>query len=96
MSQQTQEEKKQINISDLDLALTTSSAFFKPEDGKTYVLRIDPTDPVEMIKNPRFADKNGYIPTRFEFMITHANNGAQQKWTVSKTVARAKTKLLWK
>jgi hypothetical protein len=78
----------------ITLSLTTSGNFFKPVDGKTYVIRINPEDPVEMIKNERFADKNGYILTRFEFSITHIENGAQQKWAVSKTVCKQITDIL--
>jgi hypothetical protein len=66
----------------------TTSAYFKPEPEKTYVIRINPEEKVEIIKNPRFADKDGYIPTRFEFRIKHVNNDAEQLWTVSKTVCK--------
>ena len=27
-----------------------------------------------MVKNPKFADKDGNVPTRFEFRIKHINN----------------------
>jgi hypothetical protein len=40
---------------------------------------------VEIVKNPKFADKDGNIPTRFEFKIYHVNNGAEQLFTTSKT-----------
>lgn len=76
------------NLSQLDLTLVTTSAYFKPEDGKTYMIYINPEDKVEMIKNPKFADKDGYIPTRFEFHIKHIDNNANQLWTVSKTVCK--------
>src|SRR5215204_1035883 len=81
-------EKAQSNLSNLDLTLTTTSAYFKPEPEKTYVIKVNPEDKVEMVKNPKFADKDGYIPTRFEFKITHPNNGAEQLWTVNKTVCK--------
>ena len=76
------------NLSELDLTLVTTSAYFKPEDGKTYVIKINPEDKVEMIRNPKFADKDGYIPTRFEFHIMHIDINAKQLWTVSKTVCK--------
>lgn len=76
------------NLSELDLTLVTTSAYFKPEDGKTYVIKINPEHKVEMIRNPKFADKDGYIPTRFEFHIMHIDNNAEQLWTVSKTVCK--------
>ena len=69
-------EKALSNLNDLDLTLVTTSAYFKPEDGKTYVIQINPEDKVEMIKNPKFADKDGYVPTRFEFHIKHIDNNA--------------------
>jgi hypothetical protein len=68
-------EQARNNLSELDLELVTSSEFFKPEPEKTYVIRINPENKVSMVKNPKFADKDGYIPTRFEFKITHPNNG---------------------
>jgi hypothetical protein len=86
--QQKQSEKARSNLSQLDLQLVTTSAYFKPEPEKTYVIRTDPENKVEMVKNPKFADKDGYIPTRFEFKITHPNNGSEQLWTVSKTVCK--------
>ena len=91
--EQKEEQKSKLsdtdkNLSELDLTLVTTSAYFKPEDGKTYVIQINPEDKVEMIKNPKFADKDGYIPTRFEFHIKHIDNNAEQLWTVSKTVCK--------
>lgn len=89
-----QEEKQKIsdkaltNLSDLDLTLTTTSAYFKPESDKTYVIYINPEDKVDMVKNPKFADKDGNVPTRFEFHIKHINNDAHQIWTISKTLCK--------
>jgi hypothetical protein len=79
-------DKALSNLSMLDLTLVTTSAYFKPEDGKTNMIYINPEDKVEMIKNPKFASPDGYIPTRFEFHIKHIDNNAEQLWTVSKTV----------
>lgn len=92
-TQQTREETKlseraKNNLSELDLEIVTSSNYFKPEPEKTYVVRINPEDKVGMVKNPKFADKDGYIPTRFEFKVTHPNNGVVQTWTVSKTLCK--------
>src|SRR5215204_3260934 len=86
--QQKLSEKARQNLSELDLELVTTSAYFKPEPEKNYVIRTDPENKVAMVKNPKFADKDGYIPTRFEFKITHPNNGAEQLWTVNKTVCK--------
>jgi hypothetical protein len=81
-------DKALSNLSELDLTLVTSNAYFKPEDGKTYMIYINPEDKVEMIKNPKFASPDGYVPTRFEFHIKHINNNAEQLFTVSKTVCK--------
>ena len=43
---------------------------------------------VEIVKNPKFADKDGNIPTRFEFKIYHVNNGAEQLFTTPKTLCK--------
>jgi hypothetical protein len=81
-------DKAQSNLSELDLTLTTTSAYFKPESEKTYVIYINPEDKVDMVKNPKFADKDGNVPTRFEFHIKHINNDAHQLWTISKTLCK--------
>jgi hypothetical protein len=83
--------KAKSNLSQLDLELATSSHFFKPEPQKTYVIRINPEDKVEKVENTRFAyqDPNTgqtKVPVRYEFKIMHVDNGAEQLWTVSKTV----------
>jgi hypothetical protein len=82
--QQKLSERARNNLSELDLELVTSSAYFKPEPEKTYVRQ----DMISMVKNPKFADKDGYIPTRFEFKIQHPNNGVEQTFTVSKTLCK--------
>jgi hypothetical protein len=88
IQEQKLSEKARNNLTALDLEIVTTSAYFKPEPEKTYVIKVNPEDKVEMVKNPKFEDKDGYIPTRFEFKIAHANNGAEQLWTVSKTVCK--------
>jgi hypothetical protein len=87
-NQKTISERAKHNLSDLDLELVTSSNYFKPEPEKTYVIRINPEDKVSMVKNPKFADKDGYVPTWFEFKVTHPNNGVEQTFTVSKTLCK--------
>lgn len=76
------------NLSELDLILTTSNTYFKPEPEKTYLININPEEKVETVCNPKFADKDGNIPTRFEFKIKHVNNNAEQIFTVSKTLCK--------
>jgi hypothetical protein len=92
-------DKARSNLSELELELVSGSAFFKPADGKTYLIHINPEDHVERVENPRFAvkdPKTGEMktPIRYEFKIQHPNNGAEQLWTVSKTVAMRLTELL--
>src|SRR5215207_7634509 len=84
-------EKARSNLSQLDLELATSTAWFKPESGKKYLIKINPEDRVEKVESPRFAyqdPKTGEtkVPVRYEFHIVHVNNNAEQLWTVSKTV----------
>ena len=75
------------NLNELDLILTTSSAYFKPEPERTYLIKINPEEKVEIVRNPKFADKDVNIPTRFEFKIKHVNN-TEQIFTVSKTLCK--------
>jgi hypothetical protein len=81
-------DKAQSNLSELALTLVTASQWFKPEPEKTYIIRINPEDKVNMVKNQKFADKDGYVPTRFEFKILHPDNNVEQTFTVSKTLCK--------
>ena len=95
MQQSIKQEQKQ-KISDKALEqpqrtrpnLNDNVPYFKPEAEKTYVIKINPEDKVDMVKNPKFADKDGNVPTRFEFRIKHINNDAHQLWTISKTLCK--------
>ena len=75
------------NIDEIEQELETSSQYFKPKPGKTYIIRMDPqNDKIVPIENERFKDAQGKPIKRYECKITHVNNGKEQKWTVSKTV----------
>jgi len=90
MSQEQQQEPEQIVIDNLrfiEEEIETSSPYFKPKPGKTYVIRLDPkNDKIVPMENDRFKDANGKPIKRYQFKITHVNNGRQQLWDTSKTV----------
>ena len=75
-------DKALSNLSELDLTLVTTSAYFKPEDSKTYVIKINPEDKVEMIKNPKFADKDGPYPNKVR--VSHHAYRQQRKSTMDR------------
>jgi hypothetical protein len=82
-------EEVQSNIDEIELDVITSSAYFKPKPGTAYVIRVDldkPGHKIKPVENPRFTDAKGKPLKRYEFIITHVNNQAEQTWTVSKTV----------
>jgi hypothetical protein len=77
----------QSNIDEIELDVVTSSQYFKPKPGTTYVIRIDlDKHKVRPVENAKFTDAQGKPIKRYEFVITHVNNQADQIWTVSKTV----------
>ncbi len=85
--QQELSESAAGNLASIEEEIETSSQYFKPKPGKTYVIRLDPQkDKIVPTENDRFKDANGNLLKRYECMITHVNNGRGQKWTVSKTV----------
>ena len=89
MSTQNQEltESAAENLSSIEEEIETSSQYFKPKPDKTYVIKLDPQkDKIVPTENDRFKDANGNPIKRYEWKITHVNNGKEQKWTVSKTV----------
>src|SRR5262245_50570228 len=80
-------EEEQSNIEEIELDVISSSQYFKPKPGTTYVIRIDLSKhKIKPVENPKFTDANGKPIKRYEFVITHVNNQAEQIWTVSKTV----------
>jgi hypothetical protein len=75
------------NLQFIEEEIETSSQYFKPQPGKTYVIRLDPqNDKIVPVENDRFKDTNGKPIKRYQFKITHVNNGKQQLWETSKTV----------
>ena len=88
MSQEQELEQSAIdNLQFIEEEIETSSQYFKPQPGKTYVIRLDPqNDKIVPVENERFKDTNGKPTKRYQFKITHVNNGRQQLWETSKTV----------
>jgi hypothetical protein len=77
----------QSNIEEIELDVVTSSQYFKPKPGTTYVIRVDlDKHKIKPVENPKFTDAQGKPVKRYEFVITHVNNQKEQIWTVSKTV----------
>lgn len=96
MSQQTskQSQKQELdpkaksNLQSLEEEIETSSQYFKPQPDNVYMISIDPVkDEIRPVVNDRFKDAQGKPIKRYEVLITHINNGKQQTWSVSKTVA---------
>ena len=80
-------DKVQSNLDEIELDVTTSSAFFKPRPGTPYVIEVDLNKHrIKPVENDRFKDVNGKPLKRYEIIITHVNNGHEQIWTVGKTV----------
>ena len=88
MSQEQELEQSAIdNLQYIEEEIETSSQYFKPKPSKTYIIRLDPQkDKIVPIENDRFKDANGKPIKRYQFKITHINNGKQQLWDTSKTV----------
>jgi hypothetical protein len=61
------------DLESIEGEIETSSQYFKPKPGKTYVIRLDPqNDKIVPIENDRFKDANGKPIKRYECKITHA------------------------
>jgi hypothetical protein len=88
MGQEQKLEQSAIdNLQFIEEEIETSSLYFKPKPGKTYVIKLDPkNDKIIPIENDRFKDANGNAIKRYECKITHVNSGKQQLWDTSKTV----------
>jgi len=75
------------NLQLIEEEIETSSLYFKPNPGKTYLIRMNPQkDKIIPTENEKFKDTNGKPIKRYECKITHVNNDREQTWTVSKTV----------
>jgi hypothetical protein len=73
------------NLLSIEEEIETSSQYFKPKPAKTYVVRINPQDKIEMVQTDRFKDAQGKPLKRYQFKVTHVNNNKEQLWDTSKT-----------
>lgn len=77
----------QNHIDEIELDVISSSQYFKPRPGTTYVIQVDlDKHQIKPVKNPRFTDSQGKPLKRYELVIVHVNNQKEQIWTISKTV----------
>jgi hypothetical protein len=80
-------EDVKTNIDEIELDLVTSSQYFKPRPGTTYVIQVDlDKHRIKPVENPKFTDAQGKPVKRYELVIVHVNNQKEQIWTISKTV----------
>lgn len=80
-------EQAKSNIDEIELDVVTSSQYFKPKPGTTYVIQVDlDKHKIKPVENPKFTDAQGKPLKRYELVIVHVNNQKEQIWTVSKTV----------
>lgn len=84
------------NLTAIEDEIETSSQYFKPKPDKVCMLSIDPEQKIEVRLNERFKTADGKPTIRYEFHITHVNNGKTQVWEVSKTVCLQITEQLKK
>jgi hypothetical protein len=77
-------EKAMENLQAAEDEIEQSSQFFKPKDGRTYLLMFNPEEKIEVRLNEKFKDAQGRPVIRYEFKVTHVNTGKQQLWETSK------------
>ena len=77
----------QNNIDEIEVDAISSSRYFKPRAGTTYVIQVD-LDKHKIVptESDRFKDSQGKPTKRYQVVIMHVNNQAEQTWEVSKTV----------
>jgi hypothetical protein len=77
-------ERAQNQLDKIQLDIETSTQFFKPKPGHTYVLEIDiDKHEIEVTESDRFKDSRDRPLKQYQFVVKHVNNGVEQKWTVS-------------
>ena len=84
MTSSTITEKAQNQLDNIQLDIETSTQFFKPKAGHTYVVEIDiDKHEIEITESDRFKDSRDKPLKQYQFIVKHVNNGVEQKWTVS-------------
>ena len=84
--EKTLSENAMANLEGTENEIELSSQYFKPREGKVYMIRIDPEEKIEPRLNDRFKDSQGRPIIRYDAKITHINSNKQQIWSVSKTL----------
>jgi hypothetical protein len=80
----TIDDKVLSNLDQIQLELDSSTEYFKPKAGTTYVIEIDiEKHPIESKESDKFKDSAGKPLKQYQFVIKHVNNGIEQKWSVS-------------
>ena len=74
------------NLAKIEEQIEQSSNFFKPKDGRTYILKIDPTESIEQVQNDRFKTPDGRPQIRYRINVIHPNTGRTQIFETSKTL----------
>ena len=72
-------ENVQSNLDQIQLDLDSSTEYFKPKTGTTYVIEIDlEKHPIETKESDKFKDTQGKPLKQYQFIIRHVNNGIEQ------------------
>jgi hydroxymethylpyrimidine pyrophosphatase-like HAD family hydrolase len=74
------------NLAKIEEQIEQSSNFFKPKDGRTYILKINPTESIEQVQNDRFKTPDGRPQIRYRINVTHPNTSKTQIFETSKTL----------
>jgi hypothetical protein len=75
------------NLQAAEDELEQNTPYFRPKDGKSYLLMLDPEEKMQVTLNDKFKDAHGRPVKRYSFRVTHVNTGKIQQWDCSKTVS---------
>jgi hypothetical protein len=77
-------DKVQNQLDKIQLDIDTSSEYFHPKPGTTYVIEIDiDKHEIDIRISDRFKDGQGRPLKQYVYIVKHVNNGVEQKWSVS-------------
>lgn len=74
------------NLASIEEQIEQTSNYFKPKEGKTYILKIDPAKPITPKLVDKFKGPDGKPVIRYSLEVTHPNTGKTQNWEISKTL----------
>src|SRR5215510_3857103 len=75
------------NMSELVDFIEVDKTYFKAEPEKVYLLQFNVSEKPKVVESKNFKDIYGQPVKKYQFKITHINNGKEQLWDTSKTVA---------